>query len=104
MPFQKGHNSFPKGKEKKPRPKNTRPSDSIKENHNVLDIYKGSKEWEKSPSRQTLNQEEVDYYIYNNLDLNELYDELKLYDYRWKEGSPAKKEYMKEYQRNRKNK
>ena len=94
MPFAPGHKlSGSKNKRKN----NSRPSK--KQKHQTLDIYKGGKEWDKSPSRRTLDQAEVDHYIYNDLDINELYDDLKLYDYSWKDGSSQKREYMKEYQK-----
>ena len=71
--------------------------------NNTLDIYRNHHRWDTTKSKRTLDQAKVEYYIYNNMDLTELYDEVKLYDYTWKEGSDQKKEYMKDYQRQKRN-
>lgn len=47
-----------------------------------LDIYRNHHVWDTTKGRRTLDPERVDYYINNDLDLNELYDDLKLYDYK----------------------
>ena len=52
-----------------------------------LDIYRNHHRWDTTKSKRTLDPELVDYYIHNDLDLNELYDDMKLYDY---EGSWSK--------------
>ncbi len=57
--------------------------------NNCLDVYRNHHQWDTTKSKRTLDQTEVDYYINNDLDLNELYDNMKLYDYstsssRWK--------------------
>ena len=72
MPFKKGHKGHGGGRKK-----------GSKKNSS-LDVHKNPKQWKKSPSKSTLDIEQVDYYIYNGLDITELYDELKLYDYKWK--------------------
>ena len=50
----------------------------------TLDIHKSPKQWKKSSLKSSLDQDKVDYYLYNDLDITELYDEMKLYDYGWK--------------------
>ena len=47
-----------------------------------LDIYRNHHVWDTTKGRRTLDPERVDYYINNDLDLNELYDDLKLYEYK----------------------
>ena len=49
---------------------------------NKLDVYRNHHVWDTTKGRRTLDPERVDYYINNDLDLNELYDDLKLYDYK----------------------
>lgn len=81
MPFKKGHSGFSGGRKTRKyneRPKNTR---------QTIDRYYGNKEWEKNTSKTTLDQDEVDYYINNDLPLDELYDKMKLYDYAWRNGN-----------------
>ena len=46
-----------------------------------LDIYRNHHQWDTTRVKRTLDPERVDYYIHNDLDLNELYDSMKLYDY-----------------------
>ncbi len=50
-------------------------------NRQRLDIYRNHHVWDTTKGRRTLDPERVDYYINNDLDLNELYDDLKLYNY-----------------------
>lgn len=73
--FEKGHKGFGGGR--KPGTRNR--------NKNALDIYKLPKVWKKTPLKSALDISKVDYYLYNGLDITELYDELKLYDYDWKD-------------------
>ena len=46
-----------------------------------LDVYRNHHQWDTIRSKRTLDPERVDYYINNDLDLNELYDNMKLYNY-----------------------
>ena len=46
-----------------------------------LDIYRNHHRWDTTRVKRTLDPELVDYYINNDLDLSELYDDMKLYDY-----------------------
>ncbi len=46
-----------------------------------LDIYRNHHQWDTTRIKRTLDPERVDYYIHNDLDLNELYDSMKLYNY-----------------------
>lgn len=60
-----------------------------KKKNQSLDIYRNHHRWDTTRIKRTLDPEQVDYYINNDLDLNELYDDLKLYNYddqstRWK--------------------
>ena len=85
MPFEKGHKGYGgrKAGSKSRRKYNERP----KNTKQTIDRYFGIKEWEKSTSKKILDQDKVDYYINNDLPLDELYDEMKLYDYSWKSGN-----------------
>ena len=70
--------------------------------HQTLDIHRNHKKWDKSKSKSTLDIDEIDYYINNDLPLDEYYDSLKLYDYEWKH---KKKGYnLNMEMRNKKNK
>lgn len=65
-----------------------KPNKTSKPN-NSLDIYRSHHQWDTTRGKRTLDQAKVDYYIYNDMDLNELYDNMKLYEYsdnasRWK--------------------
>lgn len=51
-------------------------------NRQRLDVYRNHHVWDTTKGRRTLDPERVDYYINNDLDLNELYDDLKLYEYK----------------------
>ena len=79
MPFEKGHKHG-----RKPGTKNKNSS---------LDVHRNHHEWERSSLKKTLDPEQVDYYLYNDLDITELYDELKLYNYEWKSGSDKRRQY-----------
>ena len=57
-----------------------------KQKNTSLDTYKGGKVWRKS-SHKMLDIEKIDYYINNDLPLDEYYDSVKLYSYEWKSGS-----------------
>lgn len=46
-----------------------------------LDIYRNHHQWDTTRMKRTLDSELVDYYINNDLDINELYDNMKLYNY-----------------------
>lgn len=61
-----------------------------KQKNASLDVYRGAKQWVKSSLKKSLDPEQVDHYIYNDLPLGELYDDMKLYDYSWKD---TKKRY-----------
>jgi hypothetical protein len=66
MPFKKGENGMggrPKGIKNKQRL-----------------IRYSPKKWETGNSKQILDQAKIDYYIYNDLPLDEYYDSLKLKD------------------------
>ena len=73
-PFEKGH----KGYKGSGRPKGSKTKNSS------LNTYNLHKEWKKSSLKKTLDIDEVDYYLYNDLPIEELYDEMKLYNYDWK--------------------
>lgn len=90
-PFQKGHKGYkgsgrPKDSQNK-RKRNERPDP--KNTALTIDRYFGNKEWEKATSKKMLDIEQVDYYIYNDLPLDEYYDSIKLYkpsDWKSKKG------------------
>ena len=50
---------------------------SKSKNRQRLDIYRNHHVWDTTKGRRTLDPERVDYYINNDLDLNELYDDMK---------------------------
>lgn len=54
----------------------------INKRRDRLDIYRNHHVWDTTKGRRTLDPERVDYYINNDLDLNELYDDMKLYEYK----------------------
>lgn len=63
--------------------------------NNTLDVYRNHHRWDTTKSKRTLDQAKVEYYIYNDMDLNELYDDMKLYDYddnrsKWKNKNKKK--------------
>jgi len=80
MPFKKGHSGYEGGGRKK----GTSRGRGRSKNKQSLDVYNTTKNWERGSRHKQLDQEKVDYYIYNDLPLEELYDEMKLYDYGWK--------------------
>ena len=67
-----------------------KPNKTSKPN-NSLDVYKNHHQWDTTTSRRMLDPSKVDYYINNDLDLNELYDELKIPSY----SNPNNKKYIK---------
>jgi hypothetical protein len=48
------------------------------------------REWKKNLSSKTLDPAIVDYYIQNDLPLDEYYDSITLYDYEWVNGKKRK--------------
>ena len=58
---------------KKPNRKN-KPNQS-------LDIYRNHHQWDTTRIKRTLDQDKIDWYIYNDLDITEFYNDLKLYNY-----------------------
>ena len=75
--FKKGHKSKSGG-----RPKGSKSTGKYS-----LGTYPINKYWAKQVSSRTLDIDEVDYYLYNDLPIDELYDDLKLKDYLWKNGN-----------------
>ena len=56
-------------------------------NHNSLDTYSTKREWDTTQGKKLLDPQIVDYYLYNDLDITEYYDSIKLYSYNWKNGN-----------------
>ena len=50
------------------------PAKKTKDGHQSLDVYRNHHQWDTTRSKRTLDQAKVDYYINNDMDLNELYD------------------------------
>jgi hypothetical protein len=72
-----------------------------KKSNPSLDIYKTTHQWDKTSYRNTLDIDEIDYYINNDLPLDEYYDNVKLYGYGWKEkGYNLNNEMKKKQQEN----
>ena len=81
MGFQKGHKVKGGG-----RKKGTKNGEGKKSNE-VMNTYNyGSKKWKKKSSYYTFGLDEVDYYLYNDLDITELMDKKKLPANEWKDG------------------
>lgn len=113
MPFKKGHNhrgGRPKGK--MVRRNLTDNNTTGKEYSNrsrgankngTIDKFPITKKWDTSSRYKQLDPELVDYYIYNDLDVTELFDDLK--EYRTEEEyNEMKREWSKKHYENKKNK
>ena len=84
MPFKKGQTP---PQRKKRGPSNKNPEDK---NKGSLQTYPMHKHWQKMSSRRTLDIQDIDYYIYNDLPIDELYDEMNLRDWKYKYGNTKK--------------
>lgn len=82
MPFNKGHKGMGGG-----RKKGQKNGEGKKRNKNAsMDVARYSpKQWQRNASGRTFDIDEVDYYLYNDLDITELMDEKKLPAYDWKD-------------------
>ena len=88
MPFKKGHKGMGGG-----RKKGTKHGEGKNKNAS-MDIARYSpKQWERNATGRTFDIDEVDYYLYNDLDITELMDAKKLPAYEWKSGSEKKRQY-----------
>lgn len=85
MPFSKGHKGLGGGRRKGQK------TGSGKNKNTSMDVERySSRQWERNTSGRTFDIDEVDYYLYNDLDITELMDEKKLPAYDWKD---SKKRY-----------
>jgi hypothetical protein len=82
MTFEKGHNVKGGG-----RKKGTKNGEGKNPNTSMNAHNYSSKKWSKSSSKRTFDIDEVDYYIYNDLDIIELMDKKKLPAYEWQGGN-----------------
>ena len=73
MPFKKGH-THDRGRKKKQNKKRT---DRTKSPNTTIDKYFITKEWVKQASKKVDNIEDIEYYIYNDIPLEEYYNNLK---------------------------
>lgn len=80
MPFQKGVK--PTGNKKGTKWGEGKKSNTSMDTHNYQ-----YKKWEKGSLKRTFDIDEVDYYLYNDLDITELMDDKKLPAYEWKNGN-----------------
>ena len=85
MGFEKGHNIKGGG-----RKKGVKNGEGKNPNVSINTYNYGKKHWDKSSSKRTFDIDEVDYYIYNDLDITELMDEKKLPAYEWENGNKKK--------------
>jgi len=81
MPFEKGHKV--KGGSKK----GTKWGQGKQSNTSMDTNNYQYKKWEKGSLKRTFDIDEVDYYLYNDLDITELMDDKKLPSYEWKNGN-----------------
>jgi hypothetical protein len=105
MPFKKGHPGYNKGgyRKKKSTPRRNLSSDNTTgretmgyKQDNAIDKFPITKEWDTSSRYKQLDPELVDYYINNDLDVTELFDNLK--SYRTEEEIRSKnKKYARKY-------
>ena len=93
MAFKKGH-SYRGG-----RPKGTKNGEGKNSSVRMNNYPYQAKQWERHTLYKTYDIEDVDYYIYNDLDITELMDEKKLPAYSWKGGND---ENRKQYNLNSK--
>ena len=94
MPFKKGHKSKGGG-----RPKGVKHGEGKNKNASMNSHNYAPKKWEKNALGKSFDIDEVDYYLYNDLDITELMDAKKLPSYSWKGGQG---EYRKQYNLNSK--
>ena len=90
MPFKKGHKGYKSGG----RPLDSEAKKKKKPSNTSLDTYRWAlrKDWKKQALRRTLDPAEVDYYLYNNLPIDELYEKITYYD-----------KHERDYKKNKKN-
>jgi hypothetical protein len=69
MPFKKGHIPNPEWAKKAGRPKGSK-------SYNSLDKFPVTKEWVKKTSKKCENIDDIDYYLYNNIPLEEYYKKI----------------------------
>jgi len=69
MGFEKGHNTKGGG-----RKKGTKNGDGMKPNKGMDTFNYGKKKWVKKSLKKSFGIDEVDYYLYNDLDITELID------------------------------
>ena len=79
MGFQKGHKAKGGG-----RKKGTKNGEGMKTNGGMDTFNYGVRHWVKKSLKSTFDIDEVDYYLYNDLDITELMDEKKLPSNDWK--------------------
>jgi len=80
MAFEKGHKGYGGGR----KPGQKTGTGKKKQKNSSLDVHRNHHQWKKQSLKKSLDIDEVDYYLYNDLPIEELYDELKLYSYDWK--------------------
>ena len=90
MSYQKGHSGY-----KKKGDKNLKKVDTaLKKSPQAIDKYPIKKHWEKRVSKKILDQADIEFYIYNDLPLDDYYDSLNLPDDDsvWLNGNKKKRE------------
>ena len=102
MPFKKGHNGMGGGRKKgKQNRRNLTDNHTTGKGTNnkngTIDKFQMTKKWDTSYRGKVLDPELVDYYINNDLDVTELIDDLKEYNY-------DHAEYNREWLKRKKNK
>lgn len=81
MPFEKGHKGYGMGGRKA----NSKHPDE--KGKGALNTYPYHRFWAKKTSNKVMDIEDVDYYLYNDLPLDELYDSMNLKDWKIKKGN-----------------
>ena len=67
------------------RKKGTKHGEGKKKNASMDVANYSTKQWQRNALGRTFDIDEVDYYLYNDLDITELMDEKKLPAYDWKD-------------------
>lgn len=87
--FKKGHNGY-----RKKGSKNLKRNPTIleKKSPQAIDKYNITKDWQKGMSRKVLAQADIEFYIYNDLPIDEYYDSLNLPEHQYINGNRIKED------------
>ena len=93
--FKPGHKGYKNGG----RPRKEESKKKKKNLNTSLDTYRWAlrKDWEKQAISRTLDPAEVDYYLYNNLPLDELYEKITYYNLHERDYDKNKNKKNKKY-------